>query len=159
MTSFRELGAQQGAVVTGSLHPIYRKSGGMEWPDSVWAGQGPEEYQGLAIKVSLSRNSEHSSLSPGKEIVFLLHLCRPGLDRDRVYLDARLAQVWPGSLTPWPLLGWRALRMRLLAPVAPVPGVGGPSLRLLWVGLSRCSFNEALRGLFEDSFAGFPRPI
>lgn len=30
-------------------------------------------------------------------------------------------------------------------------------MRLPWVGLSRCNFNEALKGLFEDSFARLPR--
>lgn len=35
MTSFSELGAQQEAVVVESVHPIYGKSGGLEWPESV----------------------------------------------------------------------------------------------------------------------------
>lgn len=55
MISFSELGAQQEAVLVESIHPIYGKSGGMEWPASVQAGQGPGENRGLAIKVSLSR--------------------------------------------------------------------------------------------------------
>lgn len=69
MTSFSELGAQREAVVVESVHPIYGKSGGMERPASVQAGQGPGENRGLAIKASLSRNSEHLSLSPGKDVI------------------------------------------------------------------------------------------
>lgn len=75
MTSFSELGAQRETVVVESVHPIYGKSGGMEWPASVQAGQGPGENRALAINVSLSRNSEHLSLSPGKEIIFLFQFC------------------------------------------------------------------------------------
>lgn len=75
MTSFSELGAQREVVVVENVHRFSGKSGGMEWPGRVQAGQGPGENRGLDIKVSLSRNSEHLSLSPGKEIVFLLHLC------------------------------------------------------------------------------------
>jgi hypothetical protein len=56
-------------------------------------------------------------------------------------------------------VGWMALRVRFLVSVAQVPGVGGPSLRLLWVGLSRCSFNEALRGSLKTPLLASQGPF